>query len=91
MFPLGVTYIGKKTIETSVGRVRCLVFQPKLIEGRVFVNQSDMKIYVSEDKNQIPVRIESAVYMGTVKADLSSFENLKFPFSALETDSSAQK
>jgi hypothetical protein len=83
IFPMGVTYTGKKTISTPIGKVQCKVFKPKLIEGRVFQDQQDMTIYVSDDKNQVPVRIESKVYMGFVRADLIKYSGLKFPFGAL--------
>jgi hypothetical protein len=84
IFPMGVEYLGKQTIKTSLGKVRCRVFSPILITGRIFKDQSDMKLYVSDDKNQIPILIESEVYLGTVRAMLKEYKNLRFPFSALE-------
>ncbi len=83
MFPVGVKYIGRGTIKTSLGNFRCLIFQPKLIPGRVFKNQSDMTLYVSDDKNQIPLRVKSAVYLDYVYADLISYKNLKYPLTSL--------
>jgi hypothetical protein len=83
MFPMGVWFVGIETIKTNIGNVRCKVFYPKLIEGRVFQEQSKMRLYVSDDKNQIPIRIESDVYLGTVKAEISDYAGLKFPFHAL--------
>ena len=83
MFPVGVKYIGRGTIKTSLGNFKCLIFQPKLIPGRVFKNQSDMTLYVSDDKNQIPLRVKSAVYLDYVYADLISYKNLKYPLSSL--------
>jgi hypothetical protein len=83
IFPLGITFEKRETISTDLGKIKCLVFKPKLIKGRVFKDQSDMTLYVSDDKNQLPVRIKSAVYLGYVKADLKEFRNLKFPFSAM--------
>ncbi len=84
VFPMGVQYMGKKVISTTqFGKVRCHVFRPKLIEGRVFQDQQDMTLYVSDDKNQIPVRIESKIYMGIVRAELVKYSGLKFPFGAL--------
>ena len=50
--------------------------------GSGFSNQDDMTLYVSKDKNQIPVRVESAILVGSVKADLISYEGLKYPFTA---------
>ena len=83
VFPLGVEYTGKKVIKTKFGKMRCMVFKPKLIEGRIFKDQRDMTLYVSDDKNKIPVRIESAVLVGKVKADLIEYSKLKYPLTAL--------
>lgn len=83
IFPLGVLYTGKEVIKTDFGNVRCMVFKPKLIKGRVFKEQSDMTLYVTDDKNQLPIRIQSAVYLGYVKADLAEYKNLKFPFNSI--------
>lgn len=83
--PMGVQFIGRQVINSShLGKIKCLVFRPKLIEGRVFQDQEDMTLYVSDDKNQIPVRIESKVYLGTVRADLVKFSGLKYPFSSMQ-------
>ena len=41
-----------------------------------------MTLYVSDDSNQVPIRVESAVYMDHVRADLEKFQNLKFKLSS---------
>jgi hypothetical protein len=79
----GIRYQGKETITTSLGKMRCYVFKPILVKGRIFKNQDDMTLYVSEDRNQIPVRIQSKVYLDYVKADLEKYQNLKYPLAAL--------
>ncbi|MDQ3073926.1 MAG: DUF3108 domain-containing protein [Bacteroidota bacterium] len=83
IFPLGVKFIGRKTIKTDIGTIKCLLFQPLLIEGRVFKDQSGMELYVSDDKNQLPVLIQSDVYLGKVSAELKSYAGLKYPLAAL--------
>jgi len=79
----GIRYTGKEIISTKFGKMRCYVFKPILVKGRVFKNQDDMLLYVSEDRNQIPVRIQSKIYLDYVKADLESYKNLKYPLTAL--------
>jgi hypothetical protein len=37
---------------------------------------------VSADKNQVPLRIESKIFVGTIQADLYEHENLKYPLSS---------
>jgi len=39
-----------------------------------------MSIWVTDDKNHLPLRIESPVIVGSVKADLKSYKYLKYPF-----------
>jgi hypothetical protein len=82
IFPVGVKYLGKSTLRTKLGKFRVMVFQPKLIEGRVFKNQRDMKLFVTDDKNQLPIRIQSAVYLDYVYCELRSFSGLKYPLTS---------
>lgn len=82
LFPLGVTYLGKETVKTKLGKFRCRKFRPQLVEGRIFKGQDDMTVYVSDDKNQVPIRIESKIFVGKIQADLSAYNQLKYPFSA---------
>ncbi len=82
VFPLGVYYKGTQTLETDFGTFRVRVFKPELIEGRVFKGQDDMTVYVSADKNQVPLRIESKIFVGQIQADLYAHKNLKYPLDA---------
>ena len=42
-----------------------------------------MTIWVTDDANHIPVRIESPISVGSVKVDLMHYENLKYPIAKL--------
>jgi hypothetical protein len=83
MWELYVRYQGIKIIKLKSGRkFRCLVLSPLLLEGSVFSGGEGMKIYVTDDRNRLPVYIESKVLVGKVKASLESYENLKYPLSS---------
>lgn len=82
LFPVGATYTGTTTIKTKLGKFKVYIIKPKLIEGRIFKDQRDMTLYVSADKNQLPIRIESAIFVGYIQADLSEFQNLKYPLTS---------
>lgn len=81
-FSLGVTYQGQDTIETDLGVFRCLVIRPELVAGRVFKGQEDMTVYVTDDRNKIPVLIETAIFIGRIRAEVSGWEGLKYPLDA---------
>ncbi|NNC85872.1 MAG: DUF3108 domain-containing protein [Bacteroidia bacterium] len=84
VIPIDVTFRGQETIKTKFGYIDCLKFSPMLQEGRVFKNPDDMVVWVSNDKNRIPVRIEAAILVGSVKADLKHYEGLKNPLAIVK-------
>jgi len=71
-------YIEDKKIK-ELGKHDVRVFQPTLITGNVFTEEAVMNIYISDDKNRIPLLIESPVSVGSVKAVLSDHSGLKYP------------
>ena len=38
-----------------------------------------MTVWVSDDANHIPLRIESPITVGSVKVDMKGFQNLRHP------------
>jgi hypothetical protein len=80
IYNLSFKYIGKETISTGLGKIRCIKVKPKLVVDRVFKNTDGMTMWVSDDLNHIPIRIQSEIQVGSVKADLTSHYGLKNSF-----------
>ena len=57
-------------------------FKPMVVEGEVFDNPYPMFLWVTDDKNRIPILIKSEVIVGSVKSELVKFKNLKYPLDA---------
>lgn len=81
-FASGAKLDGITEVQTALGRFRCMRIVPQLVEGRVFKGQEDMVVYVSADKNQVPIRIESAIFVGSIKADLVEYSHLRHKLTA---------
>jgi Protein of unknown function (DUF3108) len=81
---LYIRYLGKEEVKTKYGRFRAIKFKTLLIAGTVFKGGEDMTVWVSDDANKIPVRIESAILIGSIKADMNDYKNLRYPLSSLE-------
>ena len=82
--PLKIRYLGPEDnvkVKGS-GRYNTLRFSPQLITGDLFDEGDEMKIYVSNDRNKIPLLIESPVSVGSVKAVLKSYKGLRYPMQA---------
>ena len=52
-------------------------FRPLVQSGRVFEEQESVTLWVSDDKNRLPVRLQADILVGSIKADLENFKNLK--------------
>jgi len=84
IYNLKFKYDGKETIKTDVGKVKCIRLVPKLVVDRVFKNEDDMTVWISDDANRIPIRVKAKIAVGSLKVDLTSYKNLRNPFSALQ-------
>lgn len=79
VWPLKIRYVGKEVIDSDLGEVRCLKFQPIVQKGRVFKKDEDMTVWISDDKNHIPMRVQANVLVGSIKMDIKSVKNLANP------------
>jgi hypothetical protein len=78
-----LSYLGRDTLKTKFGKIPSTLWAPQLELGRVFDEKNGMKIWVSDDANKIPLRLETPVLVGSIKMDLVQFSNLKQPLSIL--------
>jgi hypothetical protein len=75
--------MGKETIKTKYGKFKAIKFKPLLIKGTIFEGGEKMTVWVSDDRNHIPLRIESPISVGSIKVDMISYRNLRYPLSSL--------
>lgn len=78
-----IRYLGKETVKTRYGKFKAIKFKPLLIKGTIFEGGEKMTVWVSDDKNHIPLRIESNIVVGSVKIDMMSYKNLRYPLTSL--------
>ena len=83
MHDIYIRYIGKETIKTRYGKFRAIKFKPFLIKGTVFEGGEKMTVWVSDDANHLPLRIESPIVVGNVKADMMGYRNLRYPLTSM--------
>ncbi len=78
-----IRYLGKETIKTRYGKFKAIKFKPLLIKGTIFEGGEKMTVWVSDDKNHVPLRVESPIVVGSVKIDMMGHKNLRYPLSSL--------
>jgi len=82
-YNLEIKYLANEIIDTKWGKIDCMIFQPKMQEGRVFEDGEKMKIWITDDANHLLVRVETEIWAGTIKAVLDDYKKLKQPLSII--------
>ena len=77
-------YLGKENIRVpKMGRFNTLKFSVYTIEGSVFKESGEsLYMWVTDDKNKIPLKIESPIIIGSVRAFLTDYKNIRNPLTS---------
>ncbi len=84
IFPVKIKFIARETITTDLGTFKCLKFRPIIQKGRVFKNEEDLNIWITDDKNHIPILGQADVLVGSIKAELISYAGLANPVAKID-------
>ena len=79
-FLFKLKYLGRETIQTKFGKIKCIKFRPYVMAGRVFKEEESLTLWVTADKNKIPIKIKADLRVGSLRADLEALKGLKYPF-----------
>ncbi|MBN9482913.1 MAG: DUF3108 domain-containing protein [Bacteroidetes bacterium] len=83
VYNLFIRYLGKERVTTKYGTFNTIKISPLLIEGTIFKGGEKMTVWVSDDENHVPVRVDSPILVGSIKVDLAGYVKLRNPFTAL--------
>jgi hypothetical protein len=79
-YDIVIRFLGRETVESPEGkRYSCIKFAAKMVQGTIFKGDEDVLVWVTDDQNKIPVYIEAKIIVGTVKAYLKDYKNLRDP------------
>lgn len=76
LWPLKIKFAGRETIETAIGKFSCLKFRPIVQKGRVFKSEEDLNIWITDDKNHVPLRAQAKILIGSIKMDITAATGL---------------
>ena len=63
-----------------LGKTECYVLSPIMPENQLFKGKRPIKVYVSADKNRIPIRIQAEFVVGMAEIELQNHKNMKHAF-----------
>jgi hypothetical protein len=82
-WPLKIKYKGEEEVKIRKGKFKCLKFAPVLQEGRIWKNEEDLSVWITNDKNKIPLLAKTKILVGSIKMELSDYEGLIAPIAKI--------
>ena len=76
-------YKGEDVVKIKKGKFNCLKFAPVLQEGRIWENEEDLTVWITNDQNKIPLLAKTKILVGSIKMELCEYEGLAGPISKI--------
>jgi hypothetical protein len=79
IFDMKMKYAGKEKIKTKFGYAKVFKINPILPNNSFFEDENSIRIWVSDDENKIPLKVEVDLKIGSISMDIKKFSGLKNP------------
>lgn len=77
-----IVFDGREQVKTRLGTFNTLRFKPMVLAGNVFSQPYPMTLWISDDKNKIPIMLESGIIVGRVRMELVEHKGLRNPMTS---------
>lgn len=81
-FDFKLKYLGKQKVKSDQGEFNAIVLSPIMPKNDLFSGENSVKMWLSDDKNKIPVKCKAYTVLGSIDIDLESFSGLRYPLSS---------
>lgn len=88
IYQLFIKYLEEEKVENRDGNIyNCIKFNAQVAAGTIFNENEDITVWVTNDKNRIPILVEAKILIGSIKAYIIKHEGLKYELEALVKES----
>ncbi len=82
VYNLDVKYLGKERVTVTAGTFNCILVEPIVQKGGLFKSEGSIFVWLSDDNLKIPIKVKTKVVIGSIDADLTSYEGLAGPITS---------
>lgn len=73
VYDFKIRYIGKESLKTKIGNINSLVLSPIMPENSLFDGENSIKVWISDDRNKVPLKISAAMFVGAVVLEITEY------------------
>lgn len=83
-YNLQLVFRGTGIVKNKLGKFKALKFTPIMPENSLFDGEESIRVWISNDQNKVPLKIEADMFIGAVELDLEEMEGLRHPINRVE-------
>lgn len=83
-------YMGLERVKTKFGKIVCHKLVPIMPDNKLFAGENSITVWITNDLNKIPIKIDANLVFGRAGCELISYSNLKNEFQAIEEPASLE-
>jgi len=76
-YDLKIIYRGKEVLKTRIGKILCLRLSPVMPKNSIFDGENSVLVWMSDDMNRIPVKVQAKMFIGNTGLELIRFKGLR--------------
>lgn len=76
-YKLQIIYKKKEIVHTKLGKIPCHLMVPIMPDNKLFNGENSISVWISDDNNKIPVKIQAKMFIGHTGLELVSFRGLR--------------
>ena len=78
-YDLKIIFLGREYVKTKLGTIHSIILLPVMPENSIFDGENSIRVWISDDKNQIPVKFEAKMFLGDAGIEIVGTKNLMYP------------
>ncbi len=80
IYQMKVKYRGREVVKTKFGKINAIKLNPVMPENQLFKGDNSIRIWVSDDVNKVPVRVEVDLWVGSMIMEVKKYGGLRQDF-----------
>ncbi|MFN8344507.1 MAG: DUF3108 domain-containing protein [Spirosomataceae bacterium] len=80
VYKLKIKYKGKDTVKTKFGKIKAFKLAPIMPNNELFKGENSIRIWVSDDANKVPIKVEVDLWVGSLVMEVSSYGGARNSF-----------
>jgi hypothetical protein len=81
LYDFQVRFLGREVLKTKFGKINAFVMSPVMPENSLFDGEDAIRIWVSDDRNRVPLKVSAKMFVGAFEIELTEHEGLAHDFS----------